>query len=119
MKLSKGLKITALVLMLLIAVFFMLMGAGEMLGGDVSGMGHLPPVVLIVFMTWLGWKKPFMGGLTMSFLGILISIYFFIIVNHPQNKALAMLIMGGPFLLFGLLFLAAALIERSKQAQKI
>jgi hypothetical protein len=119
MNLSTGLKISALVLMLLITAFFAFMGIGEMLGGDLSGMGHLPPVVLIAFMMWLGWKKPLAGGLTMSLLGVLISIYFFIVVNRPADRPIAMLIMGGPFLLFGLLFLFAALIERSKQTQKI
>ncbi len=115
MNLAKGLKITALVLMILVAAFFMLMGVGEMLGGDLSGMGHLPPVVLIAFMMWLGWKKPLAGGLTMSLLGVLISVYFFIVVNRPADKPIAMLIMGGPFILFGLFFLAAAFFERPRK----
>ena len=115
MNLAKGLKITALVLMILVAAFFMLMGVGEMLGGDLSGMGHLPPVVLIAFMMWLGWKKPLAGGLTMSLLGVLISVYFFIVVNRPADKPIAMLIMGGPFILFSLFFLAAAFFERPRK----
>lgn len=114
MKLSKGLKITALVLMALAAAFFTFMGVGEMLGGDLSGMGHLPPVALIILLMWFGWKKPLAAGITMFLLGVSIGIYFFNIINPAEYKMTATFIMSGPFILPGLLFLAAALIEQMK-----
>ncbi|MBI3152495.1 MAG: hypothetical protein HYZ21_10200 [Chloroflexi bacterium] len=117
MKLSKGLKITALVLMGLAAAFFTFMGVGEMLGGDLSGMGHLPPVVLIVLLMWLGWRKPMAGGITMFLLGVLIGVYFFSLMNSTEIKMVGVLLMSGPFILPGLLFLAAGVVERPRQAQ--
>lgn len=117
MKLSKGLKIFALVLMALAAAFFTFMGVGEMLGGDLSGMGHLPPVVLIILLMWFGWRKPLAGGATMLLLGVLIGIYFINIINEAEYKMIGTFLMSGPFIFPGLLFLAAGLVERPGQAQ--
>lgn len=118
MKISSGLKVTALVLMGLVALLFSFMGIGEMLGGDLSGAIHLPPVALIALMMWFGWKKPLAGGATMFGLGILISI-FFLIVTTQTDRMIAILLMGGPFLLPGMLFILAALLEKQRHAQGI
>ncbi|MBL8062822.1 MAG: hypothetical protein JNK32_07385 [Anaerolineales bacterium] len=118
MKLSKGLKIAALALMALAGAFFMFMGVGEMLSGDLSGMIHLPPVALIILMMWFGWKKPLAGGLSMLVLGGLISTYFYIIMR-AESKLIGVFLMGGPFLLFGLLFIASAMLEDQNRMRHI
>lgn len=118
MKLATGLKITALVLMALAALFFSFMGVGEMLGGDLSGGMHLPPVALIALMMWFGWKKPLTGGATMFGLGVVISV-FFLFVTSQAESGIAILLMGGPFLLPGLLFMAASLLENPQKMRHI
>ncbi|MBI5840325.1 MAG: hypothetical protein HZB19_09505 [Chloroflexi bacterium] len=119
MKLAKGLKITALVLMGVAAAFFTFMGIGEMFGGDWSGVGHLPPVIIIVFLMWLGWKRPLAGGITMILLGVTSGTYFYSIMIRSEDRSTGALTMGGPFLLFGLIFLIAAFLERSRESKKI
>lgn len=118
MKLSLSLKITALVFMALAALFFSFMGIGEMVGGDLSGVIHLPPVALIALMMWFGWKKPFPGGATMLGLGLLISI-FFLIITSQANRLLAVLLMGGPFVIPGILFMTASLLENPHRLHHI
>lgn len=118
MKLAIGLKIAALVLMALVAAFFAFMGLGEMFGGDLSGMIHLPPVALIILMMWFGWKKPLAGGASMMALGVVIAVFFYIVTTQAQ-KWIAILLMGGPFLLFGILFIAASLIGRPNHMRHI
>ncbi|MEW6401160.1 MAG: hypothetical protein AB1649_05135 [Chloroflexota bacterium] len=118
MNLAKRLKITALFLMSLVAAFFTFFALGEMLGGDWSGIGHLPPVIIIVFLMWLGWKRPLAGSITMILLSLASGTYFYSIMNS-QDRSVGALAMGGPFLIFGLLFLLAALLERGKQPQHI
>lgn len=110
MKLAVGLKITALVLMALAALFFSFMGIGEMVGGDLSGIIHLPPVALIALMMWFGWKKPLPGGATMFGLGLLISILI-LTPTSKSDRLIAVLLMGGPFIIPGILFMAASLLE--------
>lgn len=118
MKLSNGVKITALALMALAALFFSFMGIGEMIGGDLSGVIHLPPVALIILMMWFGWKKPMPGGATMFGLGLLIS-FVFLIITTQADRLLAILLMGGPFLLPGILFMAASLLENPHRMRHI
>ena len=115
---ANGLKIAALALMALAALFFSFMGVGEMLGGDLSGAFHLPPVALIALMMWFGWKKPFSGGATMFGLGIVISIFFFVVTTQT-DRAVAIFLLGGPFLLPGLMFMAAALLKNSHTAHHV
>jgi hypothetical protein len=115
MKLAKGLKITALVLMSLLTAFFLFMGIGEMVGGDFSGIGHLFPVVLVIFMMWLGWKKPFASGIFLLLVGFLYSIPFFIRLNRAEGTPFALNIIAAPIFLFGLLFLTAGILERKNQ----
>lgn len=119
MKTSKGLKIAATALMTLAAAFFMFMGVGEMLGGDLSGMIHLPPVALIALMMWFGWKKPLAGGMTMFLLGLVIGVYFFSLAPKNEIRMTGVLIMSMPFLLPGLMFIIAALLEHRKPIQHI
>ena len=110
MKLSLSLKITALSLMVLAALFFSFMGIGEMVGGDLSGVIHLPPVALIALMMWFGWKKPLTGGATMFGLGLLISILI-LTTTSKSDRLIAVLLMGGPFVIPGILFMAASLLD--------
>ena len=119
MKLAMGLKITALVLMGLVAAFFAFMGIGEMLSGDLSGVGHLPPVIIIGFLMWLGWKRPLASGIVLTILGIASGTYFYSIMVRPQDRPTGALTMGSPFLLFGLIFLTAAFLERSRQPKQV
>lgn len=119
MNTSKGLKIAVLALMALAGAFFMFMGVGEMLGGDLSGMIHLPPVALIALMMWFGWKKPLAGGITMVLLGVAIGVYFFSLIHATEIRMTGVLIMSLPFLLPGLIFMAASLLENRNQMRHI
>ena len=94
------------------------MGIGEMVGGEPSGVIHLPPVALIALMMWFGWRKPLTGGATMFGLGLVISV-FFLFVTSQADRTLAILLMGGPFLLPGLLFMAASLLENPHRASHV
>lgn len=114
MKLPKGLKITALVLMSLLTAFFLLMGIGEMVGGDLSGFSHLLPAILLMFIMWLGWKKPLWSGILLLTVGIFNTLRFSIGMNNNEELPAALLIMAVPFLGFGLLFLLAGILERNK-----
>ena len=115
MKLAKGLKITALVLMSLLIAFFLFMGIGEMVGGDTSGIGHLFPVAIVILLMWLGWKAPLGIGILLTILGILYSARFLIGMSYAEGMPFALNVIAIPFFLFGLLFLSAGIIERKNK----
>ena len=116
MKLSVGLKITALVIMGLLTAFLLLMGLGEMFGGDISGAGHLIPAALLIVMMWVGWKKPYGSGIFLLVVGIFNAVFYSKGMGSPEYL-IALTIMALPFLISGGLLLAAALLEQKKPPQ--
>jgi hypothetical protein len=119
MKLSKGLKIAALVVMGLLTVFLLFMGFGEIVSGDYSGMQHLIPAVVIMLMMWAGWKKPFVSGIAMCVLGLVTGVCFFNVQFPPSRETITALIIPLPIIVSGLLLLAAGLIERSNKQKQV
>ena len=109
----------ALGLIVLYIAFFLFFGAGELFSGDLSGLGHLLPAILVAGIAILANKRPLEGGVTFIVLSILLSIY----IALPSRSGVsffssAVLIVSLPLLLAGVLFLAAGLVI-SQQHSKI
>ncbi|MDO9128228.1 MAG: hypothetical protein Q7U34_00025 [Anaerolineales bacterium] len=103
MKLAKGLKITALVLLGLVTAFLLYMGIGEIAFGDWGGIGHLIPAVVLGLLMWLAWKRPLWAGMILVVLGLVAGVRFY----NPQYPDVALTVGGLP-LFSGLLLLGAA-----------
>jgi hypothetical protein len=56
-------KIAALLLTGLGVGFFLIFAVGELAGGEISGIQHLPPAALLGALLWLGWKRPRTAGI--------------------------------------------------------
>lgn len=56
-------KIAALMLVGLGIAFFLIFALGELAGGEISGVQHLPPAALLGALLWLGWKRPHAAGI--------------------------------------------------------
>lgn len=61
-------KIAALMLVGLGIAFFLIFAVGELAGGDVSGVQHLPPAALLGALLWLGWTRPRVAGIVVLLL---------------------------------------------------
>jgi len=108
MKLVKGLKIVAEILLGLLVAFLLMMGIGEMIGGDFSGIGHLLPAAVFGLLMWFAWKYPLYAGIGLVLLSIVNSIPYVVAMNRSQDWYVPVLIMGVPLLFTGLLLLLAA-----------
>ena len=76
-------KIAALVLLGLGIAFSLLFTIGEMAGGDVAGIQHLPPAVVLVGLVWLAWKRPTVAGIVLLMLAVpLGTAYVVVLVVH-------------------------------------
>jgi hypothetical protein len=64
-KLSAILFWIALTILTLYGAFFLAFGVGEVAGGDLSGVIHLAPALLIYALVYLCWRRPFEGGITL------------------------------------------------------
>ena len=90
----------------------------------VSGIGYavldpwtLTSALAVVFLcclalsTGIAWWKEGIGGIMLVVFSVVFSIFACIAASH--NRALALLLSGGPFLLVGVLFIAAS--QRAKR----
>jgi len=81
-------------------LFWLVFGIGEMLAGDLSGLIHFVPVIIIAVLMFLAIKRPLEGGIVLVGLGALGSVFTSILTG------------GLPFLVSGLLFLTGAVLAR-------
>lgn len=49
---------------------------GEVLSGDMSGLGHLFQILPLILILGLAYKKPFAGGLLLLFSGLVLGILY-------------------------------------------
>ena len=118
-KTTRWLARAAYLLMGVNAAFFIFMGVGEMTGGDMSGAAHLIPAILLVVMVWLVSRRPLEGGIVLTLTGVL-SMFTFVNFFEGQwsfSPGTA-LIVGGPFLLSGVLLLLAVWLAWRKAPQR-
>jgi hypothetical protein len=69
---------------------------------------HLIPTFVILLITWIAWKHPLTGSILFPLLGV-----FYIFLARGQGL-LAYLLIAGPPILIGLLFLISYLIKKRK-----
>jgi len=80
MKTVRGLKIAAMIPLGFMALILLIFAVGESVGGDLSGLMHLLPVVLVGLVAWLCWKRPLWGGILLLAGAIFEAVFFWISV---------------------------------------
>lgn len=81
-------------------LFFLFFGIGEIAGGDISGVIHLAPATAMLLLALLARQRPLEGG------WVLLGLAAAMALAYARNPGVLPLT-AGPFLLGGLLFLAA------------
>ena len=106
----------ALVLMGIYTIFWLFFGISEMISGDLSGVIHLVPAIMLVVLMFLARRLPIEGGVILVILGVLASVYYIIaaIQGDVSFRVTSILVGGVPYLVFGLIFLVAAALALRK-----
>ena len=105
-------KIVALVLLRLGVAFYLMFAVGEMAGGDITGIQHLPPALILGALFWLAWKRPHAAGVALLALAVpLGAAYVALLVmrNLPLTWALWIVL---PPVVTGVLLVRAGRLER-------
>lgn len=90
------------------AAFWLYFGIAEMISGDLSGVIHLVPAIMLVVLMFLAWRRPFEGGVVLVVLVVLASLYYGVATMQGGRSFRVTFLFGGvPYLVFGLLFLVA------------
>ena len=98
----------AVVMLWVNAAFWAFMGVGEVLGGDISGVGHLLPAVLGGILAWLVGRRPGEGAVVLVGLGMITTAwYLWPKAGGWQFDMVPIVLLAMPFLVPGLLLWAA------------
>jgi len=106
--LAQTLKIAGLVVIGLVIAILLLFGIGEMASGDLSGLSHVIPAIVLGGVAVLSLKTVRGSGVTLMVLGVFIAVFFLMQTVPFQSRLTAILLTGGPILLGGLLLVAAS-----------
>jgi hypothetical protein len=106
------LKIFGISLLLVPLVFLLLFTFGEVFSGDVSGLLHLIQATPIILLIFLAVKKPFIGGLLLSTIGLILGILYVLdtSVNFQTILFVEIFLFTPPFI-SGILFVIASRIK--------
>ena len=116
MKTIKWLKIAAMFPLAFMVVILLIFGIGESVGGELSDLMHLVPVVFVVLVAWLCWKRPLWGGILLLAGGIFEAVFFGVTLRGagPGGVASPIIIMILPLVLGGLMLLGAWWLARKQ-----
>jgi hypothetical protein len=63
-------KTAAMVLLALGVAFYLMFAVGEMAGGDLTGIQHVPPALVLGALLGLAWKRPYTAGVVLLVLAV-------------------------------------------------
>jgi hypothetical protein len=107
----------ALLVMGAFAGFWAFFGIGEMAGGDMSGVSHLVPAVIIVLLMLAVRRRPFEGGIVLMVVGTLVTIAAWGAYRGGWGHYIRVaLITGLPLLASGILLVLAARLAQAPSA---
>jgi peptidoglycan/LPS O-acetylase OafA/YrhL len=108
-------KVAALVLLGLGVAFYSMLAFGEMVGGDISGIQHLPPALTLGALSWVAWRRPLTAGIVLLVLAVpLGAAYLAFLVVRELPLTLWLFIALPPFVT-GLLLVQAGRGERDSR----
>ena len=109
---SRQTKIAALALLGLGAAFCLSFAVGELAGGDISGVQHVPPAAVLGALMYVGWKRPRTAGMILLALAVpLGAAYVALLIARDLPLTWALLVALPP-VATGVLLLRAGRRER-------
>ena len=112
---TRWMKIAALALLGLGTAFYLVLAIGEMVGGDVGGVQHLPPAVILSVLLWSSWGHPFAAGTILLALAVPLGLAYLVLLivrDLPPTWALVVVL---PPVVTGTLLVRVARRERESR----
>jgi|WetSurMetagenome_2_1015567.scaffolds.fasta_scaffold22918_4 hypothetical protein len=103
----------ALTLLTLYGALWLVFGVGEIAGGDLSGLSHLIPAVLIYTLIYLCWRRPLEGGIILVISAVLSGLRDISGWLAGKNASFFLIGILPPFLAGLLLIIAKIVITRA------
>ena len=107
MKLTKGLKITAAILLGLTFLLWFIFSIIGMLQGVPREINNIITIVVIAILGLLAWKRPLLGGILLATFAILLTIYFLLFNDYLSTALVGIVLLAAPAVIAGFLFIEA------------
>lgn len=103
---SNHYKTMAEVLLLIPFGLLLVLGIGEIVGGDSSGAQHFLQLVPFALFAYLSWQYPKVGGAVLATVTAMLAIFYFLFFTDfpPLTRAFNSLILFLPPIVAGMLF---------------
>jgi len=105
-------KFAGLVLLALGLAFYLAFTIGEVAGGDISGIQHFPPALLLGLLLVVAWKHPLAAGSVLLVLAVPLGVAYIIVLVQRDLPLTWALVVAAPPLVTGLLLVWAGRQER-------
>jgi hypothetical protein len=91
------------------------LGVKTFLEGPTVGWVVFVPVLVLVLVLWLNWRRSLWGAFVLIGFGILLRLFGLAGGHHQPNDEIQRALLYGPLLLLGILLLIGVLIDRSRR----
>jgi hypothetical protein len=98
-------KIAGAVILGLTALFWLIKGITDLLGGVNGGIQNLIFSIVIFCLFVLSWKWPLWGGISTALLAVVLAVYFNIMLPDIYTAYIPLLFMCAPMAISGLFFI--------------
>ena len=112
MKNSIVFKVAATVIMGIMILYWLILSLGAIFSGNSAAFGTLLQGALAGILTFLSWKWPLPGGIAIAFLGVVIAMYYMLVLYSLDQALPALLFMSTPMAVSGLLYIEADWVVR-------
>lgn len=80
-------RLAAMTLLGVPAALLLLMGFGEMLGGELTGIQHIPEAALLLALVWLAWRYPWpAGAILVGGTLLLFTLWLMMVTTRGQDE---------------------------------
>ena len=98
------------------AALLLVFAIAEVLGGDPSGVQHVPEVAVVAAIGWVAWRWPYVAGMVLMLGGAVLALVF-VLWLHPAGItllgiAVMELLLFIPSIAAGACFTIAGAVER-------
>lgn len=107
MKNVRTLKIAAMVILGLMAAYWLVITVGALFSGLPGWAGNFIQIFAAILLGLLGWKRPLLGGALLVLGGVVVALYFLLVLYHLLEATIPLLTLSVPMALSGLLLVEA------------
>jgi hypothetical protein len=104
---SRIFKIVGAVILGLTALFWLIKGITDLIGGVNGGIQNLIFSIVIFCLLVLSWKWALWGGISTALLAVVLAVYFNLMLPDIYSAYIPLLFMCAPMAISGLLFIEA------------